>query len=62
MNAAGYYAVASNKTGMLAMLHAFFATPNHRHLSREHLLRDPDFTAYHGDADFQAVLDRFLPE
>jgi len=60
-NSAGYYAVCGNADGALKMLQAFFETPNHRHLSRQYLLDDPDFTALKADRRFMELLDQYLP-
>jgi tetratricopeptide (TPR) repeat protein len=62
LNAAGYYGVAADKAGVLCMLESFFKTPNHRHISREHLLADPDFIAYVNDAEFLALIEKYLGE
>src|SRR6185503_19034557 len=40
-NGACYHAVRGNKADALAMLKEFFSTPNHRHITREEIVRDP---------------------
>ena len=60
-NSAGYYAVKGERAGALKMLEAFFKTPNHRHLSREHVLSDPDFTELKNDSEFMKLVDEYLP-
>jgi tetratricopeptide (TPR) repeat protein len=60
-NSAGYYAVRGEREGALKMLEAFFETPNHRHLSREHILDDPDFADLKSDPTFLKILDKYLP-
>ncbi len=60
-NSAGYYAVRGDTPGALKMLEAFFETPNHRHLPREHILDDPDFVELKKDPEFLKLLDRYLP-
>jgi tetratricopeptide (TPR) repeat protein len=60
-NAAGYYAVCGDKPGMLRMLEAFFKTPNHRHVTREQCLTDPDFKAFVKDPAFLKLLEQHLP-
>jgi tetratricopeptide (TPR) repeat protein len=60
-NSAGYYAVKGEHAGALKMLEAFFKTPNHRHLSREHVLSDPDFTELKRDPAFMKIIDAYLP-
>ena len=61
-NAAGYKAVCGEREGTLAFLQAFFETPNHRHLKREHVLADPDFAAWIKDEGFLTLVNRYLPE
>lgn len=61
-NGACYHAVRGDKAGALAMLEEFFRTPNHRHITKEEILRDPDFESLVKDPDFKAVLDYRLPE
>ena len=61
-NAAGYQAVCGERKSTLAFLQAFFETPNHRHLKREHVLADPDFAAWVKDEGFLTLVNRFLPE
>lgn len=61
-NGACYHAVRGDKAGALAMLEEFFRTPNHRHITKEEILRDPDFESLAKDPDFKAVLDYRLPE
>lgn len=57
-NAACYHAVRGDRERALAMLAAFFATPNHRHVTREALLADPDFASIRDDPAFRALLER----
>jgi tetratricopeptide (TPR) repeat protein len=61
-NAACYHAVRGDKAGALAMLKEFFISPNHRHITKEEILRDPDFESLVRDADFTSLLDYRLPE
>lgn len=61
-NGACYHAVRGNKADCLAMLKEFFSTPNHRHITREEIVRDPDFESLVKDPDFKALLDYRLPE
>lgn len=61
-NGACYHAVRGDKAAALAMLTEFFLTPNHRHITKEEILRDPDFEALVKDPDFKALLDYRLPE
>lgn len=61
-NAACYHAVRGDKAGALAMLTEFFITPNHRHITKEEILRDPDFESLVKDRDFLALLEYRLPE
>lgn len=61
-NGACYHAVRGNKADALAMLKEFFSTPNHRHITREEIVRDPDFESLVKDPDFKALLDYRLPE
>jgi tetratricopeptide (TPR) repeat protein len=60
-NAAGYLSVAGNKAAALRMLRKFFETPNHRHLAREQIESDADFSELRKTAEFRALLDEFLP-
>ena len=60
-NGACYHAVRGDKAGALAMLKEFFITPNHRHITKEEILRDPDFESLIKDPDFQAMLEYRLP-
>lgn len=60
-NGACYHAVNGEPGKALAMLEAFFTTPNHRHISREEIRHDPDFQTLLADPTFQSLLDRFLP-
>jgi len=60
-NSAGYYSVCGNSDNALKMLAAFFETPNHRHLSRQYVLDDPDFTELKKDLRFMELLDKYLP-
>jgi tetratricopeptide (TPR) repeat protein len=60
-NSAGYYAVCGKTDGALNMLAAFFETPNHRHLSRQYLLDDPDFVEMKKDQRFIDLVDKYLP-
>jgi len=60
-NSAGYYAVCGNSGNALKMLEAFFETPNHRHLSRQYLLDDPDFADLKNNPKFLELLDKYLP-
>jgi len=57
-NAAGYLGVTGNAAATLVMLKKFFATPNHRHLTREEIENDADFEILKGNPDFKALLDR----
>jgi tetratricopeptide (TPR) repeat protein len=59
-NGACYWAVRGDRVRALAMLRAFFATPNHRHLTRDEILADPDFASLLADADFRGLVDREL--
>ena len=61
-NGACYQAVRGNKDAALAMLKEFFMTTNHRHITREEILRDPDFESLLKDPDFKTLLDYRLPE
>lgn len=61
-NGACYHAVRGDKAGALAMLKEFFMTPNHRHITKEEILRDPDFEPLLKDPDFKALLEYRLPE
>ncbi len=61
-NGACYHAVRGDRARTVAMLGAFFKTPNHRHLTRREVLSDPDFAAVLNDPEFTALLDRYLPE
>ena len=61
-NGACYHAVRGEKAKALAMLEEFFRTPNHRHITREEIVRDPDFESLAGDPDFTALLGYRLPE
>jgi tetratricopeptide (TPR) repeat protein len=60
-NGACYQAVRGNKAEALAMLMEFFMTPNHRHITREEIVKDPDFETLVKDPDFQALLEYRLP-
>ena len=60
-NGACYHAVRGNKAAALAMLQEFFITPNHRHITREEILRDPDFESLVKEDDFKALLEYRLP-
>ena len=60
-NAACYHAVRGDKEGALAMLKEFFITPNHRHITKEEILKDPDFESLVKDRDFAALLEYRLP-
>jgi tetratricopeptide (TPR) repeat protein len=60
-NGACYHAVRGNKAGALAMLKEFFMTPNHRHITKDEILKDPDFESLAKDPDFQALLEYRLP-
>ena len=60
-NGACYHAVRGDKAAALAMLKEFFITPNHRHITKEEILRDPDFETLLHDPDFQAMLEYRLP-
>jgi tetratricopeptide (TPR) repeat protein len=60
-NGACYHAVRGDKAAALAMLKEFFITPNHRHITRDEILRDPDFESLVKDPDFQALLEYRLP-
>jgi len=60
-NGACYHAVRGDKAAALAMLKEFFITPNHRHITRDEILRDPDFESLLDDPDFKALLDYRLP-
>ena len=57
-NAAGYLGVTGNADATLLMLKKFFATPNHRHLTREEIENDADFEVLKGNAEFKAMLDK----
>lgn len=59
-NAAGYLSVAGNKAAALQMLRRFFETPNHRHLTREQIESDADFSELRKTAEFRALLDEYL--
>ncbi len=59
-NGACYHAVGGDRERAIAMLEAFFRTPNHRHIAREDLLADPDFETLRGDAAFQTLVERHL--
>ncbi|HZL72870.1 MAG TPA: hypothetical protein VFC86_10440 [Planctomycetota bacterium] len=61
-NGACYHAVRGDKAGALAMLKEFFMATNHRHITREEILRDPDFESLLRDPDFKELLDYRLPE
>jgi len=61
-NGACYHAVRGNKLDALAMWKELFSTPNHRHITREEIVRDPDFESLVKDPDFKALLDYRLPE
>ncbi|MBI4563875.1 MAG: tetratricopeptide repeat protein [Planctomycetes bacterium] len=61
-NGACYHAVRGDKRRALAMLEEFFRTPNHRHITREDILRDPDFESLLNDSQFKVVLDSYLPQ
>lgn len=61
-NAAGYYGVCGEREGALRMLDAFFKTPNHRHLTREAVLNDPDFATMRGQPDFSKLIGNYLIE
>jgi tetratricopeptide (TPR) repeat protein len=61
-NGACYHAVKGDKDAALAMLKEFFMATNHRHITREEILRDPDFESLVKDPDFKALLDYRLPE
>lgn len=61
-NGACYHAVRGNKEAALAMLKEFFITPNHRHITKEEILKDPDFESLLRDPEFKALLDYRLPE
>lgn len=56
-NGACYHAVRGDRERALAMLAAFFATPNHRHIAREEILADPDFASIRDDPAFRALLN-----
>jgi hypothetical protein len=60
-NGACYHAVRGDKDAALAMLKEFFLTPNHRHITREEIVRDPDFDSLVKDAEFLALLEYYLP-
>lgn len=60
-NGACYHAVRGDKAAAVAMLKEFFITPNHRHITKEEILRDPDFESLVKDWDFMALLDYRLP-
>ena len=62
MNASGYFAVAGQPENALKFLKAFLETPNHRHLSREHIVDDPDFAALRDDPEFLKIVDAYLPK
>lgn len=57
-NAACYHAVRGDRKQALGMLDSFFATPHHRHITREEMVADPDFASLLNDSDFRALLDR----
>ncbi|MGE3165903.1 MAG: tetratricopeptide repeat protein, partial [Planctomycetota bacterium] len=57
-NGACYHAVNGDPARALAMLEAFFATPNHRHISREEILADPDLESIQGTHAFVELLHR----
>jgi Tfp pilus assembly protein PilF len=59
-NGAGYQAVSGNVAGALKMLHAFFETPNHRHLTRNQVEEDPDFADLKNLPEFIQMLDQYL--
>ena len=61
-NGACYHAVRGDRPRALAMLEEFFRTPNHRHITKEEILRDPDFESLVNDPKFKALLDYQLPE
>ncbi|MCI0652790.1 MAG: tetratricopeptide repeat protein [Planctomycetes bacterium] len=61
-NGACYHAVRGDADGALAMLRSFFATPNHRHITRAEILADPDFERLLGDAGFRALIDEYLTQ
>lgn len=60
-NGACYHAVRGDKAAALAMLKEFFLTPNHRHITRDEILKDPDFEGLVRDPEFLAMLDYRLP-
>jgi tetratricopeptide (TPR) repeat protein len=57
-NGACYHSVRGDRERALAMLAAFFATPNHRHVTPEEVLADPDFASIRDDPAFRALLER----
>lgn len=57
-NAAGYFGVSGQKGNALKMLAAFFATPNHRHLTRKQIESDPDFASLKDDPLFIDILEK----
>ncbi len=61
-NGACYHAVRGDKAAALAMLTEFFLAPNHRHITKDEILRDPDFESLVKDPDFKALLNYRLPE
>jgi tetratricopeptide (TPR) repeat protein len=61
-NGACYHAVRGDKANALAMLKEFLMTPNHRHITREEILKDPDFESLAKDPELKALLDYRLPE
>jgi tetratricopeptide (TPR) repeat protein len=61
-NAACYHSVRGDRKAALEKLDAFFATPHHRHITREEILKDPDFAPLAADSEFRALLDRNFPK
>jgi tetratricopeptide (TPR) repeat protein len=56
-NAAGYLGVCGKPDAAMTMLKKFFATPNHRHLTREEIEGDADFEILISKPEFKAMMD-----
>lgn len=61
-NGACYHAVRGDSEAALAMLREFFRAPNHRHITRAEIVRDPDLRSLRAAPEFRSLLDEHLQE